>query len=101
MISLLESCNLSSEDIKVQYNNIFLPVSMVLQFPLHSAYENAVRVMNRKGRYYYYKMERQNFSYPMKFAMVQFPSKVDAMNAVLEKNGSFCLNTQISMRVLQ
>ncbi|RZC76616.1 hypothetical protein C5167_000796 [Papaver somniferum] len=149
VISLLESCNLSSEDIKVQYNGLFLPVSMVLQFPSHSAYENAVRIMNRKGRYYYYKMEkvapdhwgfdsydgkvvliqgvprnaisediermlsgcdfnssslrfiwRQNFSDSMKFAMVQFPSKVDAMNAVLEKNGSFCLNTQISMRVL-
>ncbi|KAI3867158.1 hypothetical protein MKX03_021016 [Papaver bracteatum] len=149
VISLLESCNLSSEDIKVQYNNLFLPVSMVLQFPSHSAYENAVSIIRRKGRYYYYKMEkvapdhwgfpsydgkavliqglprnsisediermlsgcdfnssslrffqRQNFSYPMKFAVVQFPSKVDATNAVLEKNGSFCLNTQISMRVL-
>ncbi|RZC83863.1 hypothetical protein C5167_046648 [Papaver somniferum] len=149
VISYLESCNLSSEDIKVQYNGLFLPVSMVLQFPSHSAYENAVSIIRRKSRVYHHKIEkvapahwgfdsydgkavliqgvprnaisediermlsgcdfnssslrfiwRQNFSDSMKFAMVQFPSKVDAMNAVLEKNGSFCLNTQISMRVL-
>ncbi|KAI3965033.1 hypothetical protein MKX01_013964 [Papaver californicum] len=148
VMSLLESCNLSSEDIKVQYNPMFLPVSMVLQLPSHSAYDNAVREIIRKGRLY--KIEkvepgqwgfdsydgravliqgvprfassediermlsgcdfnasslrfiwRQGFSGPVRFAVVQFPSKLDAIKAVLEKNRSFCMSTQISMRVLQ
>ncbi|KAI3915834.1 hypothetical protein MKX01_013290 [Papaver californicum] len=148
VMSLLESCNLSSEDIKVQYNPMFLPVSMVLQLPSHSAYDNAVREITRKGRFYKIEkvepglwgfesydgkavliqgvprfassediermlsgcdfnasslrfMWRQSFSGPVRYAVMQFPSKLDATNAVLEKNRSFCLSTQISMRVLQ
>ncbi|KAK0584274.1 hypothetical protein LWI29_010364 [Acer saccharum] len=37
----------------------------------------------------------------MKIAMVRFPSQTLAMNAFLTKNRGFCLNSQISVRVLQ
>ncbi|KAK3227708.1 hypothetical protein Dsin_007570 [Dipteronia sinensis] len=37
----------------------------------------------------------------MKIAMVRFPSQTLAMNAFLNKNRGFCLNNQISVRVLQ
>ncbi|KAI3914843.1 hypothetical protein MKX01_018012 [Papaver californicum] len=50
LMSLLESCNLGAQDIKVQYNNLFLPVSMVLQLPPHSAYYNDVGEIARKGK---------------------------------------------------
>ncbi|KAI3969894.1 hypothetical protein MKX01_038362 [Papaver californicum] len=52
VMSLFESCNLSAQDIEVQYNNLFLPVSMVLQLPSHSAYDNAVREIATEGRLY-------------------------------------------------
>ncbi|KAF6171044.1 hypothetical protein GIB67_014624 [Kingdonia uniflora] len=37
----------------------------------------------------------------IRMGLVQFPSRVEAMAAVLQKNMGFCLNTKISMRVLQ
>ncbi|KAF9605942.1 hypothetical protein IFM89_021268 [Coptis chinensis] len=44
---------------------------------------------------------RQSFPDPVRMALVQFPSEIEAMNAVIVKNRSFCLNNQILMRVLQ
>lgn len=37
---------------------------------------------------------------PNRMALVQFPSQIQAMNAVLAKNRSFCLNNQVLMRLL-
>ncbi|KAJ0979398.1 hypothetical protein J5N97_014872 [Dioscorea zingiberensis] len=37
----------------------------------------------------------------LKGAIVHFPSRIDAMNAFLTKNRSFCLNNPITIRVLQ
>ncbi|WVZ56508.1 hypothetical protein U9M48_007025 [Paspalum notatum var. saurae] len=38
---------------------------------------------------------------PIRMVVVKFHTKTDAMNAVITKNRSFCLNNQVSMRVLQ
>lgn len=37
----------------------------------------------------------------IRFALVQFPTRPDAMNAFLTRNKSFCLNSPIIMRLLQ
>ncbi|KAI3932883.1 hypothetical protein MKX01_031865, partial [Papaver californicum] len=119
VMSLLESCNLSlSYSLPLQF------VCMVLQLPSHSAYDNVVREITRKYRLYNVEkvdpgqwgvhriafsedIERMLFGCdfnalnPVRFVVVQFPSNLDAINIVLEKNMSFWLNTQISMRVLQ
>ncbi|KAK4798075.1 hypothetical protein SAY86_030401 [Trapa natans] len=44
---------------------------------------------------------RAAFPEPLKVATVGFPSRAQAMNAFITKNGSFCLNNQILVRVLQ
>ncbi|KAJ4971076.1 hypothetical protein NE237_004175 [Protea cynaroides] len=44
---------------------------------------------------------RQAFPDPIRLALVNFPSPTQAMHAALVKNRSFCLNNQISVRVLQ
>ncbi|AQL07555.1 Ribosomal protein S24e family protein [Zea mays] len=38
---------------------------------------------------------------PIRMMLVKFHTKTDAMNAFITKNRSFCLNSQVSMRVLQ
>ncbi|OVA09964.1 hypothetical protein BVC80_1751g130 [Macleaya cordata] len=148
IINMLEGCNLTPQDIKVEYNRYFAPLGMLVQFPSRSAFDNAVRVLGRKGRLFrldkvdrsQWEIEsydgkavlmqgiprnalpedverflsgcdfntsnmqllmRQAFPDPIRLAVVQFPSQVDAMNAVLVKNRNFCLNNQILMRVLQ
>ncbi|XP_031487402.1 uncharacterized protein LOC116255653 isoform X3 [Nymphaea colorata] len=44
---------------------------------------------------------RPGFPDSVRMALVQFPTRLEAMNAFLTKNRSFCLNNPISMRVLQ
>ncbi|XP_058109921.1 uncharacterized protein LOC131253112 [Magnolia sinica] len=44
---------------------------------------------------------RPGFPDPSRFALVHFPSQIEAMNAFRVKNRSFCLNNPILMRVLQ
>ncbi|KAK9154188.1 hypothetical protein Sjap_001668 [Stephania japonica] len=44
---------------------------------------------------------RQRLLGPVKLALVQFPSQIEAMNSVILKNRNFCLNNQVLMRVLQ
>ncbi|KAF3782204.1 hypothetical protein EJ110_NYTH34905 [Nymphaea thermarum] len=44
---------------------------------------------------------RPGFPDPVRMALVQFPTRLEAMNAFRTKNRSFCLNSPISMRVLQ
>ncbi|KAG8374282.1 hypothetical protein BUALT_Bualt11G0115300 [Buddleja alternifolia] len=50
MINLLEGCNLNPENLKVEYNRIYLPMSMMVEFPSRSAYDAALRAIGRKGR---------------------------------------------------
>ncbi|KAJ1297678.1 hypothetical protein BS78_01G395300 [Paspalum vaginatum] len=38
---------------------------------------------------------------PIRMVVVKFHTKTDAMNAIITKNRSFCLNNQVSMRILQ
>jgi len=38
---------------------------------------------------------------PIRMVLVKFRTKTNAMNAFIAKNRSFCLNNQVSMRVLQ
>ncbi|CAJ2663495.1 unnamed protein product [Trifolium pratense] len=53
IISFLEGCNLTLEDVKMEYTRGgFNPLAMMLQFPTYSAYDNALRVIGRKGRLY-------------------------------------------------
>ncbi|CAK9167310.1 unnamed protein product [Ilex paraguariensis] len=150
IVNLLEGCNLTMDDVKVDYNRAYSPVAMMVQFPSRSAYDAAIRAIGRKGRLY--KLERipnrsqwdlivpydgkaillqgiprnalqddvERFLYgcqydatsiqmfvrpassgPIKMALARFPSKTQAMHAFLTKNRGFCLNNQISMRVLQ
>ncbi|XP_047336243.1 uncharacterized protein LOC124939832 [Impatiens glandulifera] len=44
---------------------------------------------------------RQELTDPVRMALVEFPSKIEATNAFITKNKGFCLNNQISMRVLE
>ncbi|KAL0344590.1 UNVERIFIED_CONTAM: hypothetical protein Sradi_4290300 [Sesamum radiatum] len=51
IINLLEGCNLNPHNLKVEYNTrTYLPMSMMVEFPSKSAYDAAVKSINRKGR---------------------------------------------------
>ncbi|KAL6503144.1 hypothetical protein OROHE_023773 [Orobanche hederae] len=50
VINLLEGCELNPENLRVEYNRTFRPTSMMIEFPSGSAYDDAVRAINRKGR---------------------------------------------------
>nr|KJB11235.1 hypothetical protein B456_001G248800 [Gossypium raimondii] len=52
IISLLEGCNLTPDDIKVSYSRSLFPVAMMLRFPSPSAFSNAGRTIRRFGRLY-------------------------------------------------
>lgn len=52
IIHLLEESNLSTDDVKFVYNNIFNPISMMLRFRSQSSYDKALRQTLRKGRLY-------------------------------------------------
>ncbi|KAM7526273.1 hypothetical protein LguiA_016175 [Lonicera macranthoides] len=56
ILSLLEGCNLSQDDIKVDYNRIYMPTGMLIQFPSRNNYDAADRTIKRKGQLY--KLER-------------------------------------------
>ncbi|XP_070665835.1 uncharacterized protein [Malus domestica] len=60
VVNMLEGCNLRLEDVKVDYNQAFTPMGMVVQFQSWRAFDNAARVISRKGRLY--KLERANRS---------------------------------------
>ncbi|KAH7553456.1 hypothetical protein ACOSQ2_030137 [Xanthoceras sorbifolium] len=144
IINLLEGCKLTRDDVKVNYSRNFMPMAMLVQFPSRHAFDNAIRMLNRKGRLYRLeKIDRsdwdslmpyngktvvlegipinalhddverflagcecdsssiQMFQRSSRMATVHFPSQTQAMNAFLTKNRGFCLNNQISVRVLQ
>ncbi|QCD92744.1 uncharacterized protein LOC114182701 isoform X2 [Vigna unguiculata] len=60
IINFLEGCNLTLEDVKLDYNRSLIPVSTLLQFPSRSSYDNAIRVIVRNGRLY--KLDRADRS---------------------------------------
>ncbi|KAL9323670.1 hypothetical protein ACSQ67_008527 [Phaseolus vulgaris] len=118
IINFFEDCNLTLEDVKLDYNRSFFPVSTLLQFPTRKSYDNAIRVVVRKGRLY--RLDRADRSQwdivkpydgktvrrlgaaePIKLATVRFHSRTQAMNAYIAKNGTFCQNNRLSIQVLQ
>ncbi|KAK2647658.1 hypothetical protein Ddye_015147 [Dipteronia dyeriana] len=145
IINMLEGCKLTLDDVRVHYTRNFMPLAMLVQFPSRHAFDNAFKMLIKKGRVY--RMEKVSRSDwesfvpyhgktvllqgipvnaliddverflagceydssslqliqrpPMKIAMVRFPTQTLAMNAFLTKNRGFCLNSQISVRVLQ
>uniref|UniRef100_A0A2N9F7M6 Uncharacterized protein n=1 Tax=Fagus sylvatica TaxID=28930 RepID=A0A2N9F7M6_FAGSY len=52
IINMLEGCNLTMDDVKVDYNWSFTPNGMMVQFPSRFAYDKAVKAIGRKGRLY-------------------------------------------------
>ncbi|XWS55748.1 hypothetical protein CRYUN_Cryun09bG0027200 [Craigia yunnanensis] len=60
IISLLEGCNLVTDDIKVSYNRSLLPVAMMLRFSSPAEFSNAARTIRRF--YGLYRLERVNAS---------------------------------------
>ncbi|CAA6661794.1 unnamed protein product [Spirodela intermedia] len=52
IIHYFEGCDLSAEDIKVEYNKLFNPTGMLVQFPSRSSFDTALRLIMRKGRLY-------------------------------------------------
>ncbi|KAF2311968.1 hypothetical protein GH714_027634 [Hevea brasiliensis] len=148
VINLLEGCNLTLDDIKVNYNRDFLPVGMMIQFPSRLAFDNAFKVIAKKGRLY--RLEnadrsqwdflmphdgktlllegiprnaqledverflsgceydpssiqltvRQGLPDPIRIARLRCSTRTEAMNAFITKNRGFCLNNQITVRVL-
>ncbi|KAM2467802.1 hypothetical protein FF1_009549 [Malus domestica] len=60
VVNMLEGYNLRMEDAKVDYNRAFRPMGMLVQFQSWKAFDNAARLISRKGRLY--KLERANRS---------------------------------------
>ncbi|KAL3646715.1 hypothetical protein CASFOL_009259 [Castilleja foliolosa] len=52
ILNLLEGCGLKLENLKVEYSRSYSPWSMMVEFPSISAYNDALREINRKGRLY-------------------------------------------------
>ncbi|XP_027359009.1 uncharacterized protein LOC113867756 [Abrus precatorius] len=52
IINFLEGCNLTLEDVKIDYDRGFYPLAMMLQFPTRDNYDNAIRVIVKRGRLY-------------------------------------------------
>ncbi|KAK4432408.1 hypothetical protein Salat_1002900 [Sesamum alatum] len=50
IINFLEGCNLNPDNVKVEYTRTYLPKSMMIAFPSSSAYDAAMKAINRKGR---------------------------------------------------
>ncbi|KAJ4831218.1 hypothetical protein Tsubulata_005500 [Turnera subulata] len=50
IITLLEGSDLTPDDIKVTYNRL-IPTAMLIRFPSRSAYDNAFKMIARKGRF--------------------------------------------------
>ncbi|KAB1223965.1 hypothetical protein CJ030_MR2G026922 [Morella rubra] len=52
IVSMLEGCRLTVDDVKVEYNRSFAPMGMIVQFTSHNAFDQAFRMIARKGRLY-------------------------------------------------
>ncbi|PWA83846.1 hypothetical protein CTI12_AA161790 [Artemisia annua] len=76
VLSLLEECNLTTDDLKVDYNPSYSPTGMLVQFSSKSAYDAALRAVTRKGRLYRLeRADRANWDYVQpyggKFVLLQ------------------------------
>ncbi|XP_050382237.1 uncharacterized protein LOC126799150 [Argentina anserina] len=60
IVNLLEGCNLTLDDVKVQYNTIFVPNGMMVQFRSQRAFENAIRVLRSRGLAQMFRLERSD-----------------------------------------
>lgn len=58
VVHFLEGCNLTVEDVKVDYNRAYNSTGMLVQFSSLSAYETAIKQIARNGRLY--KLEKVN-----------------------------------------
>ncbi|XP_074368907.1 uncharacterized protein LOC141708947 [Apium graveolens] len=52
ILNLLEGCNLTPEDLKVEYSYDFSWRQMMIQFPSWTSYDMALRVVSRRAREY-------------------------------------------------
>ncbi|KAK4783190.1 hypothetical protein SAY86_007564 [Trapa natans] len=98
VLNLLDGCNLNLEDIRVSYTRSFAPIGMLVQFSSGYAIDQAFKLINKKGRLH--KLEKVTVGL-VKVATVGFPSRAQAMNAFITKNGGFCQHNQVLVRVLQ
>lgn len=60
IVNLLEGCNLTPDDVRFNYNRMFVPMGMMVQFPSRFQFDQAFKVIGRKGRLY--KLERADRS---------------------------------------
>ncbi|XP_030451813.2 uncharacterized protein LOC115673703 [Syzygium oleosum] len=60
IVNLLEGCNLSLDDVRFNYNRMFMPMGMMVQFPSRFAFDQAFKVISKKGRLY--RLERADRS---------------------------------------
>ncbi|GFQ00911.1 hypothetical protein PHJA_002235000 [Phtheirospermum japonicum] len=60
ILNLLEGCGLNPENLKVEYNRSYTPLTMMVEFPSRSGYDAAFKEINRKGRTYGMKMANKS-----------------------------------------
>lgn len=145
IISFLDGCNLTPDDIKFSYSFHFEPAGVrFLRFPSPDAYHAALRTSRRLAGYWLDRIDVAQWNTvvpydgktvvlqgiprnatiddierffsgcddyeassltvfykgPVRFAVVRYPSHIQAMNAYLKKDRRICLNDKISVRVL-
>ncbi|KAK3151261.1 hypothetical protein QOZ80_3AG0243710 [Eleusine coracana subsp. coracana] len=148
IIHVLDKCDLSLEDVKIDYNRGYYPMGALLRFPSKASFTTAVRQIRQNSLYRLDVISRDQWDLkqsfggkalllqgvprnavpedierflcgvnfepppfesflrpgvpePIRVVLVKCPTKTDAMNAVVTKNRSFCLNSPVSVRVLQ
>nr|XP_043609103.1 uncharacterized protein LOC122581017 isoform X2 [Erigeron canadensis] len=104
VLSLLEESDLTADDLKVDYNQLFVPTGMLVQFPSRSAYDAAIRAVARKGRLYKLEMaDRSKWNYVQpyggKFVLLQ-GVPTNAYIEDIERFLSGCEYDPASIRVL-
>nr|AQZ41243.1 stress-associated protein [Aeluropus littoralis] len=148
IIHCLDKCDLSLEDVKIDYNRGYYPMGALLRFPSKASFTSAVRQISQARLYRLEQISRDQWDLkqslggkalllqgvprnavpedierflcginfepppfesflrpgvpdPIRMVLVKCPTKTDAMNAFITKNRSFCLNSPVSIRVLQ
>uniref|UniRef100_A0A2P2K3B7 Uncharacterized protein MANES_09G071900 n=2 Tax=Rhizophora mucronata TaxID=61149 RepID=A0A2P2K3B7_RHIMU len=105
IINMLEGSDLTVDDIKISYSQQFIPFKMLLQFPSRQAFDNAARMVAKKGRLY--RLERADRSewdilmpYDGKTVLLRgFPRNVAAID--IERFLSGCVYDPSSMEILR
>ncbi|TVU47485.1 hypothetical protein EJB05_07088 [Eragrostis curvula] len=148
IIHCLDKCELSLEDVKIDYNRGYYPMGALLRFHSKAAYTTAVRQASQARLYRLDEISREQWDMkksfdgkalllqgvprnalpddierflcgtnfeptpfesflrpgvpePIRVVLVKCPTKTDAMNTFVTKNRTFCLNSPVSVRVLQ